>query len=73
MQERKSTAHRNSDSASEFDSSSCFSANNGPYLPLHKIDKVIRDALGLTVEQNGLLPVQLTASEELMPPMPLEC
>jgi len=45
---------------------------NGSYLPLHQIDKAIRDAPGLTVEQNGLLPVELTAGEELMPPMLLE-
>jgi hypothetical protein len=57
MQERKSIAHRNTDLGSEFDSSSCLSANNGPYLPLHQIDKAIRDAPGLAVEQNGLLPV----------------
>jgi hypothetical protein len=72
MQERKSIAHRNTDFGSEFDSSPCLSANNGSYLPLNQIDKAIRDAPGLTVEQNGLLPVELTAGEELMPPMPLE-
>ena len=68
MQERKSIANRNTDFGSELDSSPCLPANNGPYLPLHQIDKAIRDAPDLTVEQNGLLPVQLTAGEELMPP-----
>jgi hypothetical protein len=59
MQERKSIANRNTDFGSEFDSSPCLSANNGPYQPLHQIDKTIRDAPGLAVGQNGLLPVEL--------------
>jgi hypothetical protein len=72
MQERKSIANRNTDLGSEFDSSPCLSANNGPYLTLHQVDKAIRDAPGLAVEQNGLLFVELTAGEELMPPMLFE-
>jgi hypothetical protein len=72
MQECKSITNRNTDFGSEFDSSPCFSANNGPYLPLHQVEKAIRDAPGLAAEQNGLLPVELTAGEELMPPMLLE-
>jgi len=72
MQKRKSIANRNTDFRSEFNSSPCLPANNGTYLPLHQIDKAIRDAPGLAVEQNGLLPVGLTAGEELMPPMLLE-
>ncbi|NQV10018.1 MAG: hypothetical protein HQ527_02440 [Cyanobacteria bacterium] len=61
MQERKSIANRNTDFGSEIDSSSSLSANNGPYLPPHQIDKEIRDDPGLTVEKNGLMPVELTA------------
>jgi hypothetical protein len=57
MQESKSIANRNTDLGSQLDSNSWLSANNGPYLPLHQIDKAIWDPLGLTVERNDLLPV----------------
>jgi hypothetical protein len=57
MQTCKSALNGNTDLCSALHCLTCLAASKGPYLPLQQIDKPIRDAPCLAVEQDALLPV----------------
>jgi len=72
MEEWEAILNRDANFRPELDSSTSLATNDWPHLPLNQINQTIWDTTRFACDQNALLPAQLTASTELVPPMALE-
>ena len=72
MMDEEAVLHRDTDLCAEDDDRSCLATNNGQYVPLDQIDKLVMNALLVAVDQDALLSVEFATSEQLLKPMWLE-
>ncbi len=72
MQEEKAIQNGYADLGSKFHSSTSLAAHDEAYLRLHQVDQTVGNAVEFAGEKNALLPLQLAARQQLLPPMLLE-